>query len=163
MPGLARPRCRAALAGGCSAPHVATFRRVLKITDANPVDTVIGLFLAGLAGCGGLAGGAARHQEEGREQEEHGPLRRADSGLYPARHRRATSRTSARGGFLLLVGDSTAGKTRSAYHAMTAVVSDHVLIAPHSRSALPASQRPASTQSGCYGWITSNATSVPMA
>ena len=33
---------RAALSGRYVAPHVATFRRVLKITDAGAVDTVLG-------------------------------------------------------------------------------------------------------------------------
>jgi hypothetical protein len=35
------------------------------------------------------------------------------------------------GGFVLLVGDSTAGKTRAAFEAMRAVLPDHVLIVPY--------------------------------
>src|SRR5712691_5580206 len=45
---------RSALTGRCLAPHAATFRRVLKITDAGAVDTVIGFFLAELAGFASL-------------------------------------------------------------------------------------------------------------
>ncbi|MEV4894492.1 tetratricopeptide repeat protein [Nonomuraea sp. NPDC055795] len=44
----------------------------------------------------------------------------------------------AAGGFVLLVGDSTAGKSRTAYEAVRAMLPDHTLIAPHDRSALPA-------------------------
>ncbi len=52
---------RGALAGRYLAPHVATFRRVLQSTDAAAVDTVIGLFLAELAGAASLTGaGSAR-------------------------------------------------------------------------------------------------------
>ncbi|MFI6505154.1 hypothetical protein [Nonomuraea typhae] len=42
------------------------------------------------------------------------------------------------GGFLLLVGDSSAGKSRTAYEAMRAMLPDHILVAPHDRGALPA-------------------------
>ncbi|MFG1614618.1 tetratricopeptide repeat protein [Nonomuraea wenchangensis] len=42
----------------------------------------------------------------------------------------------ASGGFVLLVGDSTAGKSRTAYEAVRATLPDHVLIAPHDRNAL---------------------------
>jgi len=38
--------------------------------------------------------------------------------------------------FVLLVGDSTAGKTRTAYEAVAAMLYDHVLIAPHDRLAI---------------------------
>ncbi|NUW44977.1 tetratricopeptide repeat protein [Nonomuraea rhodomycinica] len=44
----------------------------------------------------------------------------------------------AGGGFVLLVGDSTAGKSRTAYEAVRATLPDHVLVAPHDRAALPA-------------------------
>ncbi|MFF4991165.1 tetratricopeptide repeat protein [Streptosporangium saharense] len=44
----------------------------------------------------------------------------------------------AAGGFVLLVGDSTAGKSRTAYEAVRATLPDHVLIAPHDRTALAA-------------------------
>src|SRR5690606_17520702 len=44
----------------------------------------------------------------------------------------------AGGGFVLLVGDSTAGKSRTAYEAVRATLPDHVLVAPHDRATLPA-------------------------
>ncbi|MEU5867255.1 tetratricopeptide repeat protein [Nonomuraea sp. NPDC047529] len=44
----------------------------------------------------------------------------------------------ASGGFVLLVGDSAAGKSRTAFEAMRASLPDHLLIAPHDRTALPA-------------------------
>jgi tetratricopeptide (TPR) repeat protein len=43
----------------------------------------------------------------------------------------------ASGGFVLIVGDSTAGKTRTAYEAMAATLQGHALIAPKGRDALP--------------------------
>jgi DDE_Tnp_1-associated len=46
---------RSRLTGRYVAPHVATFRRLLRITDADAVDAVIGLFLAERTGLGGLA------------------------------------------------------------------------------------------------------------
>ncbi|MEU6793998.1 tetratricopeptide repeat protein [Nonomuraea wenchangensis] len=44
----------------------------------------------------------------------------------------------AGGGFVLLIGDSTAGKSRTAYEAARATLADHMLVAPHDRAALPA-------------------------
>jgi tetratricopeptide (TPR) repeat protein len=44
----------------------------------------------------------------------------------------------AGGGFVLLVGDSTAGKTRAAYEAVAATMPDHILIAPQYRQFLAA-------------------------
>ncbi|MBV9162527.1 MAG: tetratricopeptide repeat protein [Pseudonocardiales bacterium] len=41
-----------------------------------------------------------------------------------------------RGGFVLLSGDSTAGKTRAAYEAIRALLPDHILIAPAGRESL---------------------------
>ncbi|MGI8336001.1 tetratricopeptide repeat protein [Actinomadura scrupuli] len=58
----------------------------------------------------------------------------------------------ARGGFVLLVGDSTAGKSRAAYEAMTALP-DHVLIAPNDRTALPAAIAEAVTTRRCVLWL----------
>lgn len=45
-------------------------------------------------------------------------------------------RAVAQGGFVLLVGDSTAGKTRAAYEAVRALLPDHVLFAPASRDSV---------------------------
>ncbi|MEV1198488.1 tetratricopeptide repeat protein [Microbispora rosea] len=44
----------------------------------------------------------------------------------------------ALGGFVVLIGDSTAGKSRTAFEAMRATLPDHLLIAPHDRTAMPA-------------------------
>lgn len=59
---------RSPLTGRYAAPHTGTFGRVLRVTDAGAVDTVIGLFLAERAGCGELA----RGQDE-REPRAGGP------------------------------------------------------------------------------------------
>ncbi|MFE4968166.1 tetratricopeptide repeat protein [Streptomyces sp. NPDC056660] len=44
---------------------------------------------------------------------------------------------AAAGAFVLIVGDSTAGKSRAAYEALTATLPQHTLIAPQARTALP--------------------------
>ncbi|MGH3094986.1 MAG: ISAs1 family transposase [Streptosporangiales bacterium] len=61
---------RSARTGRCTAPHVATFRRVLRVTDAAAVDTVIGLFLAERAA--GPRSGRDEHgrDEHGRDEQE---------------------------------------------------------------------------------------------
>jgi tetratricopeptide (TPR) repeat protein len=59
----------------------------------------------------------------------------------------------ARGGFVLLVGDSTAGKTRAAYEAIAATVPDHVIIAPKDRAALSAAAERAVQVSNCVVWL----------
>ncbi|MGW1771326.1 tetratricopeptide repeat protein [Streptomyces sp. NPDC002104] len=59
----------------------------------------------------------------------------------------------ARGGFLLLVGDSTAGKSRAAYEAMLATVPDHVLIAPRDRDAMGAALTLALREPRCVLWL----------
>ncbi|MFF8945197.1 tetratricopeptide repeat protein [Streptomyces sp. NPDC014864] len=43
----------------------------------------------------------------------------------------------AAGAFVLIVGDSTAGKSRAAYEALTATLPQHTLVAPQTRAALP--------------------------
>src|ERR1700722_12306609 len=47
---------------------------------------------------------------------------------------RKIAASAERGGFIVIVGDSTAGKTRSAYEALLRVVPDHRLIHPHDRN-----------------------------
>ena len=42
----------------------------------------------------------------------------------------------AAGGFVLLVGDSTAGKSRAAFEAVRGTLADHVLICPSGRDAI---------------------------
>jgi tetratricopeptide (TPR) repeat protein len=59
----------------------------------------------------------------------------------------------ARGGFVLLVGDSTAGKSRAAYEAMLATLPDHVLIAPQDRAAVPAALAQAADERRCVLWL----------
>ncbi len=59
----------------------------------------------------------------------------------------------AEGGFVLLAGDSTAGKTRAAFEAMTATVADHVLICPASREAIAAAVGRAAQARQCVLWL----------
>ncbi|TMR07015.1 tetratricopeptide repeat protein [Actinomadura soli] len=56
-------------------------------------------------------------------------------------------------GFLLLVGDSTAGKTRTAYEAMRATLPDHVFIAPEGRDGLSAAIEAAAKMRRCVLWL----------
>jgi hypothetical protein len=58
-----------------------------------------------------------------------------------------------RPGFVLLVGDSTAGKSRAAYEAMATALPDHVLIAPEHRDALPAAIDIAVGLARCVLWL----------
>jgi tetratricopeptide (TPR) repeat protein len=59
----------------------------------------------------------------------------------------------AAGGFVLLVGESTAGKSRAAYEAMQAALTDHTLIAPRSRSVLPEAIELAVRLPRCVLWL----------
>ncbi|MFF3414826.1 tetratricopeptide repeat protein [Streptomyces sp. NPDC002698] len=59
----------------------------------------------------------------------------------------------AAGGFVLLIGESTAGKSRLAYEAMRTALPDHVLIAPLHRPALPAAVARASRLPRCVLWL----------
>ncbi|MFD1115671.1 tetratricopeptide repeat protein [Sphaerisporangium aureirubrum] len=59
----------------------------------------------------------------------------------------------AEGGFVLLVGDSTAGKSRTAFEAMRTTVPEHLLIAPHDRTALPAAIEHAARADRCVLWL----------
>ncbi len=59
----------------------------------------------------------------------------------------------ARGGFVLLVGDSTAGKTRTAFEAVTATVPDHVLVAPKDRAAVKSALERAMRAGNCVVWL----------
>jgi tetratricopeptide (TPR) repeat protein len=58
-----------------------------------------------------------------------------------------------RSGFVLLVGDSTAGKTRAAFEAMAAALGDHVLILPDDRTALPVAVASALDIPRCVLWL----------
>ncbi|MFF3878547.1 tetratricopeptide repeat protein [Streptomyces sp. NPDC001978] len=59
----------------------------------------------------------------------------------------------AGGGFVLLVGESTAGKSRLAYEATRAALPDHILIAPENRSALPDAIEQATRLPRCVLWL----------
>ena len=59
----------------------------------------------------------------------------------------------AQGGFVLLVGDATAGKSRTGYEAMTATLPGHTLIAPHDREALPSALAKVAETKQCVLWL----------
>ncbi|MFF8438821.1 tetratricopeptide repeat protein [Streptomyces bacillaris] len=71
--------------------------------------------------------------------------------------REALRRAGERGGVVLLVGDSTAGKTRCAYEAMVAVLPDHLLILPRDVTELSEAVAMAVRASGkdehCVLWL----------
>jgi tetratricopeptide (TPR) repeat protein len=58
----------------------------------------------------------------------------------------------AASGFVLLVGDSSAGKSRAAYQAMT-TLPDHVLIVPQDRESLPMAMNRAAAVRRCVVWL----------
>jgi hypothetical protein len=58
-----------------------------------------------------------------------------------------------RKGFVLLTGDSTAGKTRAAYEAVRAVLPDHVLFAPASRESVTTILPMVLEQRCCVVWL----------
>lgn len=68
------------------APHLATFRRVLRDADANVADAVIGSFLAEVAGFASLASAGGDQADppgpggSGRQQEQAGQERREQGG-----------------------------------------------------------------------------------
>ncbi|KAA2265092.1 tetratricopeptide repeat protein [Solihabitans fulvus] len=57
------------------------------------------------------------------------------------------------GGFVLLVGDSTAGKTRAAYEAMRALLPDHALIVPAGRTSFTAIVPAVQAERRCVVWL----------
>ncbi|MDX3192071.1 tetratricopeptide repeat protein [Streptomyces sp. MN03-5084-2B] len=59
----------------------------------------------------------------------------------------------ADGGFVLLVGDSAAGKTRVAYEAVRAVLPDYVLVAPTTRESLGTVLPAVLRQRRCVVWL----------
>jgi tetratricopeptide (TPR) repeat protein len=59
----------------------------------------------------------------------------------------------ATGGFVLLVGDSTAGKTRMAFEAMHATLPYHTLIAPDGLAAIPAAIGQAADERWSVLWL----------
>jgi tetratricopeptide (TPR) repeat protein len=59
----------------------------------------------------------------------------------------------AAGGFVLLVGDSAAGKTRTAFQAVRSTLPDHTLIAPVSVDAIGTAVRHAADKQRCVLWL----------
>ncbi len=55
--------------------------------------------------------------------------------------------------FVVLVGDSSAGKSRAAFEAVTAVLQDHVLIVPQNRDAVAAAVSAAEGTRRCVLWL----------
>lgn len=58
-----------------------------------------------------------------------------------------------KGGFVLLVGDSTAGKSRAAFEVMTATLADHVLVCPAERDAIATAVSRAAQARRCVLWL----------
>jgi eukaryotic-like serine/threonine-protein kinase len=58
-----------------------------------------------------------------------------------------------RGGFVLLVGESTAGKSRAAYEAMRAVLADYTVVQPSNVDGLTALAPVISEQRRCVLWL----------
>jgi tetratricopeptide (TPR) repeat protein len=56
-------------------------------------------------------------------------------------------------GFVLLVGDSTAGKTRAAFEAVRAALPDHLLIVPQDREGVEAAANTAGATRRCVLWL----------
>jgi predicted transposase YbfD/YdcC len=89
------------LTGRFSAPHVDTFRRVLRPVDAAAVDMAIGLFLAervGMGGSGPSPGGAGESSQDGPDttgRHHHDP--QAEDRPRPAQNTPATRGLSVDG------------------------------------------------------------------
>ena len=58
-----------------------------------------------------------------------------------------------RAGFVLLVGDSTAGKSRAAFEAVSATLTGHVLIRPSGREAVAVAVDRAARERRCVLWL----------
>ena len=59
----------------------------------------------------------------------------------------------AAGGFVLLVGDSTAGKSRAAFEAVSGTLAGHVLICPSGRDAIAVAVDRAAQERRCVLWL----------
>jgi membrane protein YdbS with pleckstrin-like domain len=59
----------------------------------------------------------------------------------------------AAGGFVLLVGDSTAGKTRAAFEAIAVTLPGHLLICPADRDAVAVAVTRAAQERQCVLWL----------
>jgi tetratricopeptide (TPR) repeat protein len=59
----------------------------------------------------------------------------------------------SRSAFVLLIGDSTAGKSRSAYEAIKTTLPNHIFIAPRNREALTVAISQAAEENRCVLWL----------
>ncbi|MGH3219112.1 MAG: tetratricopeptide repeat protein [Streptosporangiaceae bacterium] len=59
----------------------------------------------------------------------------------------------SRSGFIVLVGDATAGKTRTAFEAMQAVLPDYLFIAPSEMEGMPVAVQEAAATRKCVLWL----------
>ena len=59
----------------------------------------------------------------------------------------------AAGGFVLLIGDSTAGKTRTAFEAVSGTLPNHVLICPSERDGIAVAVDRAAQERRCVLWL----------
>ncbi|WP_151483753.1 tetratricopeptide repeat protein [Streptomyces albicerus] len=62
-------------------------------------------------------------------------------------------RAVQRGGFVVVVGESTAGKSRAAFEAMRACLPDHAFIRPQSRTGLRAAVEVVQQERRCVVWL----------
>ncbi|MFI0911262.1 tetratricopeptide repeat protein [Streptomyces abikoensis] len=81
----------------------------LRVRDADPLELMVH---------------RARTSDDGNAVPDYVP-RDVDPAV-----RNALSRAGEHGGVILLIGDSTAGKTRCAYEALIAALPDHLLVVP---------------------------------
>ena len=58
-----------------------------------------------------------------------------------------------RGGFILLIGESTAGKTRSAYEATRIALPEYFLVRPLTRASIPAALQAVQAYKRCVVWL----------
>ena len=73
--------------------------------------------------------------------------------MYRGMQIRSCGNVWRRGVFVLLIGDSTAGKSRAAFEAVSATVPQHLLIRPSSRSSLAAAVAQAAQARRCVLWL----------
>jgi tetratricopeptide (TPR) repeat protein len=93
-------------------------------------------------------------ENESAEGESVDPAFGAEAPVYIPRDQDGELRELlAACGFVLLVGDSTAGKTRMAFEGMRATLPGHALIAPPGVAAIPLAISRAAEQPRCVLWL----------
>jgi tetratricopeptide (TPR) repeat protein len=93
-------------------------------------------------------------ENESAEGESVDPASGAEAPVYIPRDQDGELRELlATCGFVLLVGDSTAGKTRMAFEGMRATLPGHALIAPPGVAAIPLAISRAAEQPRCVLWL----------